>query len=586
MTTIQDARAALKGHLDQPIRTLADLAGHLRTGCPELPARTRQDMLAALTTVARAAAKPLAALPAEPGALRRLLGELLPAMAGVKDGRWRNVRSLLRKAVSLVTASRGVGVYRNARTPAWLACMAILPDAETRRRLSRLSGFCTAEGIEPGQVEDGVLDRFLAALQANPLNSDPHRIHREAVKTWNARAGVADGWPATALTLPDRRNLYGLPLEVFPASLQAEVQAWERWLAGTDLTDESDFDGIKASSIRTRAKQLRLLLSAMVRSGTNPGALQGLRDVVVPERVAAALTFIQGRAGGVWGLQTGQLAGLACSIARHHADAGPEQLRRLARMKRKATPKIIGMTERNQERLRVLDDPAKLLALVSLSPKLFKEVRQGGKPSIARARLLRGAVATEILLMAPIRLSNLRSLEVGRNVLVDSGGMVTIALSAHETKNSQPFEGTLPASLARMITTYMRLFQPLLCERASALLFPNAGGDGPMSEDGLRSHIKDLALERAGIVLNPHLYRHIAGEIILRRDPGAYGRVRLLLGHRSIRTTETYYARNETRAAVAMYGRDVLQLRRELGMTEDDLQPSKGGRGRKGGGRP
>ena len=204
-------------------------------------------MLAALTTVARAAAKPLAALPAEPGALRRLLGELLPAMAGVKDGRWRNVRSLLRKAVSLVTASRGVGVYRNARTPAWLACMAILPDAETRRRLSRLSGFCTAEGIEPGQVEDGVLDRFLAALQANPLNSDPHRIHREAIRTWNARAGVADGWPATALTLPDRRNLYGLPLEAFPASLQAEVQAWERWLAGTDLTDESYFDGIKAN---------------------------------------------------------------------------------------------------------------------------------------------------------------------------------------------------------------------------------------------------------------------------------------------------------------------------------------------------
>ena len=62
--------------------------------------------------------------------------------------------------------------------------------------------------------------------------------------------------------------------------------------------------------------------------------------------------------------------------------------------------------------------------------------------------------------------------------------------------------------------------------------------------------------------------------------------MRLLLGHRSIRTTETYYAGNETRAAVAMYGRDVLQLRRELGMTEDDLQPSKGGRGRRGGGRP
>ena len=95
-----------------------------------------------------------------------------------------------------------------------------------------------------------------------------------------------------------------------------------------------------------------------------------------------------------------------------------------------------------------------------------------------------------------------------------------------------------------------------------------------------------LIYKRARLVLNPHLYRHIAGKVILDRNPGAYGRVRLLLGHRSIRTTETYYAGNETRAAVAMYGRDVLQLRRELGMTEDDRQPSRSSRTRRGEGRP
>lgn len=586
MTTIQDAQSALDSHFNQPIKTLADLADHLRTSHPDLPARARQDMLAALTTVARAAAKPLAGLKVEPEALRSLLSKLSPVMAGVSDGRWRNMRSLLRKAISLTTDSRGVGVYRNVRTPAWMACLATLPDAETRRRLSRLTGFCTSEGIEPKQVDDGVLGRFLATLRADPLTNDPHRIHREAIKVWNVQAGVADGWPATVLTLPDRRNQYGLPLETFPASLQAEVQAWERRLAGTDLIDEYDFEPLRPSSIRTRTKQLRLLLSAMVRSGTDPNTLQSFQDVVVPERVAAALTFIKGRAGSEWGLHTGQMAGLACSLARHHADVGPEQLRRLTRLKRKVTPKISGMTERNQERLRALDDPAKLLALVSLSPRLCREARRGGKPSIARARLLRGAVAAEILLMAPIRLSNLRSLEVGRQVLVDSQGMVTIALSARETKNSQPFEGTLPPSSARMITTYMRSFQPLLCEKASAFLFPNAGGDGPMSEDGLRSQIQTLALKRAGLVLHPHLYRHIAGKVILDRNPGAYGRVRLTLGHRFSRTTETYYAGTETRAALALYGRDVLALRRELGMSEDDRQPPKGGRDRRGGGQP
>jgi integrase len=314
----------------------------------------------------------------------------------------------------------------------------------------------------------------------------------------------------------------------------------------------------------------------MVRSGVEPGVLQSLKDVVVPERVAAALTFIHGRAGGVWGLHTGQLAGLAGSIARHYAGADPDQLRRLVRLQRKVMPTIEGMTERNRERLRALDDPARLHALVSLPVRLWEEVRRGGKPSIMLARLLRGAVAIEILLMTPIRLKNLRSLELGRNVLVDSRGTMTVALPPGETKNRQPFEGPLPSSSSRMIVAYLQSFQPLLCGKRSACLFPSTAGDGPMSEDGLRSHIETLALERAGLVLNPHLFRHIAGKLILDSNPGAYGRVRLTLGHRSVRTTELFYAGAETRAAVALYGREVLQLRRELGMGEDDELPRSG----------
>ena len=44
-----------------------------------------------------------------------------------------------------------------------------------------------------------------------------------------------------------------------------------------------------------------------------------------------------------------------------------------------------------------------------------------------------------------------------------------------------------------------------------------------------------------GLVMHVHLFRHLAGKLSLRMDPGNYEQVRRLLGHRTIDTTTIFY---------------------------------------------
>ena len=64
-----------------------------------------------------------------------------------------------------------------------------------------------------------------------------------------------------------------------------------------------------------------------------------------------------------------------------------------------------------------------------------------------------------------------------------------------------------------------------------------------------------------GIELHPHLFRHIAGKLLLDEHPGDHGTLQSLLAHTSRRTTMASYTGAETRAAIRRYDAVVLGLR-------------------------
>jgi integrase len=61
---------------------------------------------------------------------------------------------------------------------------------------------------------------------------------------------------------------------------------------------------------------------------------------------------------------------------------------------------------------------------------------------------------------------------------------------------------------------------------------------------------------RVGLTMNPHLMRHTVAKIVVERDPGMYGAVSQLLGHKHMDMTSAHYLGTETRAA----GRHVNRL--------------------------
>jgi integrase len=56
-----------------------------------------------------------------------------------------------------------------------------------------------------------------------------------------------------------------------------------------------------------------------------------------------------------------------------------------------------------------------------------------------------------------------------------------------------------------------------------------------------------------GLRLHTHLFRHLAGFLILRQNPGELETVRLLLGHRSLETTSRFYSGMEQADAFRRY---------------------------------
>ena len=61
--------------------------------------------------------------------------------------------------------------------------------------------------------------------------------------------------------------------------------------------------------------------------------------------------------------------------------------------------------------------------------------------------------------------------------------------------------------------------------------------------------------------MNAHLFRHLAGMLILQRHPGSYELVRRLLGHRTINTTINFYTSLESKWAFKHYDDTILSKR-------------------------
>ena len=535
--------------------SLATLLEALATA--DLPRRQVADLRSAVRSLCRVLGKPPSEVPADPGVLGRTLRRALPAAAGIAPARWANIKSLVLKALAVTGCKVLPGRSLHPLTPAWAALDALLPDKYFRAALSRLMHYCSAQGIEPNEVDQVAFDHFGTAIMSDSFIGNQRVAHQNAARLWNRAVATLPGWSQVPIVQPRYAKPYARRLEAFPASFQADAGSWLGRLACDGaLFDSGPLRPLRPRSLEQRRFYLRQAASALVEGGRDPATILGLADLVTVEAMQAILRFFLARSDN---RPTSQIHGLAThlkAIARHHVGVPPTVLEQLGRMVRRVAPPQTGMALKNRLALKQLKDPMLLGRLVQLPVAIYATLPGQDRPLPPRAALrFQWALAVEILLFAPIRLGNLARLELERHLLRTGTGRrmhYHLLIPGEEVKNGCPVDLTLSAETSALLELYRTRVRPVLAPSGSSWLFPGENGAAKALVT-LGGQISRFLERELGLRFTPHQFRHLVGFAHLRRMPGQYETVRVLLGHRSLDTTLRHYAGLEGAAAARHY---------------------------------
>jgi integrase len=541
--------------------SLADVLDAVRNA--DLPARRRQEIASALRTVTRALGRPLERVPADPRRLSARLKEVAPLAIGISQGRWNNIRALVRTGLTVVQPM-SPGRHLNKLSVDWEPLWQQLPTRRLRMKLTRFLRFCSASGIEPEAVTEAAFTAYRSYL-ADSLLKNPDAVFGATVSAWRAAQVAIDGWPRASVPVAKGRN-WTLPWDRFPASLHQDCRSWCHQLAGGDPFEDMPCRPVRPVTAANREWQIRSFASALVLRGRDPGTITSLRDLVEIEAFKDGFRFFIERSGGKATVGICNLARGLKAIARHHLQLDAGHLDKMGTLIRHLVRRLDndgrGLTVKNRARLRLLDDRNNAIALLRLPEKLIGVAVRN--PNIrAGALQAQVAVAVELLLMTALRIGNLVTLDLDQNIIYPGRGKAMhLVIEAQEVKNREPLDFPLPEATIELVEHYLLEFRPRLAPRGSTALFPGDGGR-PKTTRTLRKQITDTVHLYTGLRMHPHLFRHAMAKLWLDANPGAYEIVKLFLGHKSSNTTTLHYTGLETASAVRLFYKTILGLRKD-----------------------
>ncbi|MCZ8108671.1 MAG: site-specific integrase [Burkholderiales bacterium] len=513
--------------------------------------RRRQDLLSALNTCVRVLGLPLANIPSEPRQLSPRLAAVAPAAHGITQRRWANIRSLVGKAIATAHPLLP-GRQDSPLDPAWDALLVRLEPRYQRAAIVAGLRWLSGQGIGPACVTRDDVERFMEVLLTHSLRPKPEDVCRRFIIAWNRAVETVPGWPAMPLTRTSRQPVRSLSWSDLPASFKADVDRWLSRQRGDDLfAEDGPATPLKPVTLKNYEGIVRTSAWALVQAGVAPNDIRSLADLVSLPNFQLILQDLWNRTGRKKTATLGRRADVLIAMARHHLKLDEVALAQLRRSAKRVTPETTGLTQKNSDRLRPFDTPATFQALVNLPFAMRAQVDKGRLTPVRAAQRAEMAVAIAILVIAPIRIKNLRMIEIGRH-LRTHGQRIMLGFVEAEVKNAVPLEFEIDEATAELITWYIDKHRPKLAPPGSLFLFPGRDG-GPRSERGLTTPLEKALRKGIGLQINPHLFRHLAAKLFLDAHPGQYETVRQLLGHKTIVTTMRFYAGFETKAATKLY---------------------------------
>ncbi len=411
------------------------------------------------------------------------------------------------------------------------------------------------------------MQNFVAWLGEATFVRKPRELHRRTCRLWNGAANSISGWPQRRLTLPDYREpRTTIPLSEMPLPFRQHVERYLDWLANPDpFDDERPRSALKPRTLALRRKHIELAASAWVHRGHDPEHMRSLADLVTVESAKEIMRFYMTRNRPTLPAFLGSLAQALFSLAKEWVRVNEAHLEGLRTVRRRLPPVPTGMTDKNRGMLRQFEDQETLRRLLLLPQQLLAEARKGGANSARAAINMQLAVAIELLLMAPVRMSNLIAIRVGHE-LIRPGGQsrpFRLVFEPADTKNAELIEFELSEDLSKMIDLYLQQFHPLLTRPDNRYLFP-AKASGHKAQQTLSQQLQEKLLERLGVKMTPHQFRHLSAWLYLRRHPGQFVTVQKLLGHKNIKTTINFYTKLDTATAAQHYDALIAEEREAL----------------------
>ncbi|MGO9681880.1 MAG: tyrosine-type recombinase/integrase [Beijerinckiaceae bacterium] len=525
---------------------------------PDLSEQRRRHRLCSSRQIAKLLDRPAEVIPARWQSVRVSVGQLHHARLGVTAKTLANHKSNVRAALRWFGEEHGVPQQRARLSAEWTRFRDRL-DKRLRQRLYSLIRHCSARGIDLSSVDDEVFDHYWRYRTKTTGRASNNTARRFMIRAWNTCAVAMDGWGLRRLTEPSIK-VAEPAWDQFPEGLRRDIDDYFAGLAKPHRSlNGKRIQPCGPGTIRTRRAELVAMARMAVRLSVPIESLTSLAALLHPDVVELVIDAYWQKNGDEPTISTIGLGKIVLRMARETGCLDQAALNRLDDIRAALEQhRREGLTPKNLKLIRQVLTDGVWSEVVSLPNILMRQARLAKDHAPIKAAVLAQlAVAVAILTFAPVRLSNLVSIELGQN-LIEPGGLNTpywLVFPHYDVKNRVDLNFKFDQPLTDLIDEYVHEFRPALLRGANASwLFPGEGGQ-PKNKLLFGKQITERIQKATGLRITPHQFRHAAAAIYLKHHPGDYETVRRVLGHRDIQTTIRFYCGLETMQATEEFGK-------------------------------
>jgi integrase len=549
LKTPTDDRGAIKPAESEP--SLADVIAAVDASHSLTDTRKR-DLRSAVKRVAVFLDGTPANIALELSVISVKLRAISPAAVGVIDKTLSNIRADFMAAVE----ASGLKPVQRAATadlnPVWQAFYAKLDSKCSRIGLSRLVHYLSAADVLPDAVNNAFYNDFMTGVRDGTLAKKVNPMLRKTAQIWNEAAGRMSDFNLQTLEVPSfRPEPKRVTWDSLSPAFHTDVDQHLAWCAGVDVfAADARFRPLAARSVKLRRNYIHAAVSALIDSGMAASGVVSLADLLNVEAFTKILKrryVLVNRAENQFNKDMAK--GLV-SIAREWCKPNQATLNELQRLVGKIPAPVSGLTPKNKAFLRQFDDDDALIRLVGLPQLLWNEVKREKLPDFRTLAKAQAALALGILTSMPIRTQNLIALEFGVHLFLVPGPRATssLELCAGEVKNDRDIAFDIPAPLVKMLFEYRDEIAPKILGHKPLRLFSKVDGSAK-AQASVSWLIRTYLQRRAGLKMSGHQFRHLAVDVLLKDNPGAFETARQMLGHRNLKTTVNSYSELNSRRA-------------------------------------